>query len=107
LSGEGGTTFKPRSSTLNERQKWLASGSITIGSVEIDNGAYKALQQRKSLLLVGVIKMEGTFTAGEVVQLTIPTGEIIGVAKMRFSASELTTKRKNMMVAHADDIVIF
>jgi hypothetical protein len=26
---------------LNERQKWLASGSITIGSIEIDDGAYK------------------------------------------------------------------
>ena len=107
LKGKGGTTFKAKSSTLNERQKWLASGSITIGSIEVDEGAYKALQQRKSLLLVGVTKINGTFSAGEVVQLTIPNGGIIGVAKMRFSASELTTKRKNMMVAHADNIVIF
>ena len=107
LKGKGGTTFKAKSSTLNERQKWLASGSITIGSIEVDEGAYKALQQLKSLLLVGVTKINGTFSAGEVVQLTIPNGSIIGVAKMRFSASELTTKRKNMMVAHADNIVIF
>jgi glutamate 5-kinase len=107
LKGQDGTTFKARSSTLNERQKWLASGSITIGSIEIDEGAFKALQQRKSLLLVGVTKVQGAFSAGEVVQLTIPAGEIIGVAKMRFSASDLATKRKNIMVAHADDIVIF
>jgi glutamate 5-kinase len=107
VKGKGGTTFKARTSTLNERQKWLASGSITIGSIEIDEGAYKALQQRKSLLLVGVTKIEGAFSAGEVVQLTIPGGEIVGVAKMRFSASELTTKRKNIMAAHADNIVVF
>jgi len=107
LKGDGGTTFKARSSTLNERQKWLASGSITIGSIEIDDGAYKALQQRKSLLLVGVTNIEGAFSAGEVVQLTIPTGEIVGVARMRFSASDLTVKTKNRMVAHADNIVIF
>lgn len=107
LNGETGTTFKAKSSTLNERRKWLASGSITIGSVEIDEGALKALQQRKSLLLVGVTRIEGAFSAGEVVQLTIPAGEIVGVAKMRFSASELTSKRKNIMVAHADNIVIF
>jgi glutamate 5-kinase len=107
LKGDGGTTFDARPSTLNERQKWLASGSITIGSVEIDEGAYKALQQRKSLLLVGVTKTEGAFSAGEVVQLTLPSGEIVGVARIRFSASDLTTKRKNMMVAHADNIVIF
>ena len=100
LKGEAGTTFKARSSTLNERQKWLASGSITIGSIEIDEGAYKALQQRKSLLLVGVTKIEGAFSAGEVVQLTIPSGEIVGVARMRFSASDLTVKIKNRMVAH-------
>jgi glutamate 5-kinase len=107
LKGDSGTTFAARRSTLNERQKWLASGSITIGSVEIDEGAYKALQQRKSLLLVGVTKTQGAFSAGEVVQLTLPSGEIVGVAKIRFGVSELTTKRKNMMVAHADDIVIF
>jgi glutamate 5-kinase len=107
LKGKGGTTFKAKSSTLNERQKWLASGSITIGSIEIDEGAYKALQERKSLLLVGVSKINGSFSASEVVQLTIPGGEIVGVAKMRFSASDLTTKRKNIMVAHADNIVVF
>lgn len=106
VKGKGGTTFKAKSSTLNERQKWLASGSITIGSIEVDEGAYKALQQRKSLLLVGVTNMIGSFSAGEVVQLTT-SGEIIGVAKMRFSTSDLSTKRKNIMVAHADDIVIF
>jgi glutamate 5-kinase len=107
VNGKGGTTFKARRSTLNERQKWLASGSITIGSIEIDEGAYRALQQRKSLLRVGVTNIEGAFSAGEVVQLTLPDSEIVGVAKMRFSAPDLTTKRKNMMVAHADDIVIF
>lgn len=107
LKGKGGTTFRPKSSTLNERRKWLASGSITIASVEIDEGAYKALQQRKSLLLVGVTKIIGSFSAGEVVQLTIPGEQIAGVAKMRFSALDLTAKRKNIMVAHADNIVIF
>lgn len=107
LAGKQGTTFKARSSTLNERQKWLASGSITIGSIEIDEGAHKALQQRKSLLLVGVIKIDGTFGAGEVAQLTTPGKGIVGVAKMRFSSSDLTAKRKNIMVAHADDIVVF
>ncbi|HWI92555.1 MAG TPA: glutamate 5-kinase [Flavisolibacter sp.] len=107
LKSKGGTTFKAKSSTLNERQKWLASGSITIGSIEVDEGAYKALQQRKSLLLVGVTKINGTFSGGEVVQLTTTKGDIIGVAKMRFSSFDLTAKRKNIMVAHADDIVIF
>ncbi len=107
LKEKQGTTFKASRSTLNERQKWLASGSITIGSLEVDEGAYKALQQRKSLLSVGVTRCKGTFSAGEVVQLTIPGGPIIGVAKMRLNSSDLTAKAKNKMIAHADDIVIF
>jgi glutamate 5-kinase len=107
LKGKQGTTFKAKSSTLNERRKWLASGSITLGSIEMDEGAYEALQQRKSLLLVGVSKVAGTFSAGEVVQLTLGSGAIVGVAKMRFSASDLSSKQKNKMVAHADDIVLF
>ncbi|MDQ6815176.1 MAG: glutamate 5-kinase, partial [Bacteroidota bacterium] len=33
LQGETGTTFKPKKSNLKARQKWLASGSITLGSL--------------------------------------------------------------------------
>jgi glutamate 5-kinase len=48
LEGKTGTTFKPQKSNLKARQKWLASGSITIGSISVDKGAEKALQSRKS-----------------------------------------------------------
>ena len=85
----------------------MASGSITIGSVQIDEGAYEALAQRKSLLLVGVVCVERSFLAGEVVQLTVNHKGIIGVAKMKYKADDLKTKRKDVMVAHADDIVLF
>lgn len=107
LRGEAGTTFVPKQSSLSDRQKWLASGSITIGSVQIDSGAHEALLQRKSLLLVGVTGIERSFKAGEVVQLTAPEKGIVGVAKMRYNAEELTSRRKDVMVAHADDIVLF
>lgn len=107
LAGEKGTTFSPKPSSLRDRQKWLASGSITIGSLQIDEGACKALQERKSLLLVGVVRIDRNFKAGEVVQLTAGDNEIIGVAKMKHNAEELGTRRKDVMVAHADDIVLF
>jgi glutamate 5-kinase len=34
--------FKAQSSNLKARQKWLASGSITLGSIFLDKGAVKA-----------------------------------------------------------------
>jgi glutamate 5-kinase len=107
IKGESGTTFRPSSSTFKERQKWLASGSITIGSVQIDDGAYQALKERKSLLAIGISKVHRGFSSGEVVQLLNNEEKIIGVAKMKIRSIELEGNRKNNMAAHADDIVIF
>jgi glutamate 5-kinase len=109
LAGKEGTSFKAKSSTLKDRQKWLASGSITIGSVQIDDGAYNALCDRKSLLAIGVVKVQRPFSEGEVVELVNTGGAIMGVAKMRISSADLEEKgsQRNLMAAHADDIVIF
>lgn len=109
LAGNEGTTFAPRHSTLKDRQKWLASGSITIGSVQIDDGAYQALCDRKSLLAIGVVNVQRPFSGGEVVELVNTGGEIVGVAKMKLSATALEEKsaQRNVLAAHADDIVMF
>ena len=109
LGGEVGTHFMPRVSNLKARQKWLASGSITIGSIFVDKGAERALQQRRSLLTVGIRKVQGIFGAGEVVQLIDEAEHIIGVAKVKLPASEVMDNllKKNVVAAHADDIVLF
>jgi len=109
LDGSAGTSFRPQLSNLKARQKWLASGSITLGSIFVDKGAAKALTARKSLLSVGIKKVQGKFAPGEVIQLVDEDDTIVGVAKARLSAAELVAKlrSKNIVAAHADDIVIF
>lgn len=109
LAGRVGTSFIARPSNLRARQKWLASGSITLGSIFVDKGAVKALEQRRSLLSVGIRQVQGKFAAGEVVQLKDDEEQIIGVAKMKLGAGEVTARlqRKNTVAAHADDIVLF
>jgi glutamate 5-kinase len=109
LRGDDGTTFKAKRSTLKDRQKWLASGSVTIGSVRIDDGAGKALSNRKSLLAIGIVQVQRPFSQGEVVELVATNGESIGVSKMKLSSAALEEEgaRHNLMAAHADDIVIF
>jgi glutamate 5-kinase len=104
-----GTSILPRASNLRARQKWLASGSITLGGLYIDKGAVRALGQRRSLLTVGVREVEGRFDAGEVVQLKDEEGNIIGVAKVRLAAAGVRERLavRNVMAAHADDIVLF
>ena len=109
LAGDTGTSFRPQSSNLKARQKWLASGSITLGSIFVDKGAARALMLRKSLLSVGVRKVQGKFTPGEVVQLIDEDDNIIGVAKAKLSAADVSAglRSKNVVAAHADDIVLF
>lgn len=109
LAGRKGTTFKPQKSNLKARQKWLASGSHTIGGILVDKGAEKALLNRKSLLAVGITGVQGNFSAGEVVQLINEEKNIIGVAKVKLGAKDITAQSstKNALAAHADDIVVF
>jgi glutamate 5-kinase len=109
LEGNNGSYFAPQPSNLGARQKWLASGSVTLGTIHVDKGAAKALHSRKSLLTVGITKAEGKFVAGEVVQLMDEEGNILGVAKTKMRAQDVTShlKEKNVVAAHADDIVMF
>lgn len=109
MSGSNGTTFVAQNSNLKARQKWLASGSITFGSLTVDKGAVKALHQRRSLLTVGILSVTGKFAHGEVVQIMDEDGKIVGVAKVRLGSAQITESlaQKNVMTAHADDIVMF
>jgi glutamate 5-kinase len=109
LALQKGTWFKAKKSNLKERQKWLLSGSVTVGEIHVDAGAEKALHARKSLLTVGITKAAGSFVAGQVVQLMNEQQEIIGVARTRLDTTAMNRSRstKNLIAAHADDIVLF
>lgn len=109
LASQRGTTFQPHQSNLKARQKWLASGSITLGSIQVDEGAQNALLNRKSLLAIGIKQVQGNFSAGEAVQLINEDNTIIGVAKVKLDAESIREQRtkKNAVAAHTDDIVLF
>nr|VFK18586.1 MAG: glutamate 5-kinase [Candidatus Kentron sp. LPFa] len=64
---EIGTLLQPRQPILAARKRWLA-GAPTMGRLILDDGAIRALLERgRSLLGVGVSKVEGSFVRGEVV----------------------------------------
>jgi len=108
LKEEVGTVFLPQESTLSARNRWLVSGSLVAGKIQIDEGASKALQNRKSLLAVGIQEIEGEFEAGEVVEIIASDGTTIGVAKARESSEVIgkNLKTQKFEVANASDIVL-
>ena len=107
LHEEIGTVFEAEEASLTARQKWLASGSLIAGKVVLDKGAVKAIQNRKSLLSVGVTEYLGEFDKGEVIEILDAQKNPIAVARARCSKIELQQAKQGMEVAHADDIVLY
>lgn len=70
-----GTLFLSHGETLPAWKRWVGFTVRPKGSVEVDSGARRALvEQGKSLLPVGVFKVEGEFTKGEVIAIRDPDG---------------------------------
>ena len=108
LAGRLGTVFLPQPAQLNARQKWLLSGSLIAGRLTLDAGAVKAIQQRKSLLAVGVSRVKGPFEKSEVIELLDAQGHVIAIARTRHDATTITQHlhTQNFEIAHADEIVL-
>ncbi|TDQ76955.1 glutamate 5-kinase [Sphingobacterium yanglingense] len=108
IVGETGTVCLPQKKKVSSRNKWLASGSLIAGMVKLDQGALKAIEQRKSLLAVGVTEVVGEFEAGEVFQIADKDGIVQAVAKAKVDSIVLmkSDTKKNIALAHADDIVL-
>lgn len=78
------------------------------GRITIDDGAAQALQNRKSLLAVGIKNVAGDFEAGEVVELLSSEANLVAVAKARESSVVIVQnlRTQNFEVANANDIVL-
>lgn len=78
-----GTKFKAQNKNLSNKQRWLLIGS-TMAKIFIDDGAKKALLKRKSLLLVGVNKILGDFSKGEIAEILDNENNAIGYGIINF-----------------------
>ncbi len=59
------THFIPKISSLDAKKKWIIGSLNSSGIIFIDQGAARALDNGKSLLAAGVIKITGSFNKGE------------------------------------------
>src|SRR5450755_3077546 len=68
------TWFVPTSTPAAARKQWIAGTLKPSGSIAIDAGALKALQEGKSLLPAGVVATRGRFERGDTVSVLGPDG---------------------------------
>jgi len=92
LAGEAvGTAFVARGRRFPARLAWLAYASAPTGRLELDGGAVRAVVDRRaSLLAAGVTGFDGTFSAGDPVDLVGPDGRVVARGLSTYDATELT-----------------
>ncbi len=103
---------------------WIALGDNAHGALVVDDGAKKALKERgKSLLCVGVSRVEGNFEADDIVDIKDLTGHLFARGKVNASADEIDLARgysteqmrRNRLlsamadrpIVHRDELVVF
>ncbi len=90
--GSVGTYLRAPEGRMAARKQWLAGQAQARGTLTLDAGAVTALREAgKSLLPVGVKRVGGTFTRGEIVSCLDPDGHEVARGLVNYSSEE--TKR--------------
>jgi len=84
-----GTKFPTRAkSPVGETKRWMMSAK-GVGLVTIDDGAVRALESGKSLLLPGIVSVKGNFEKKEIIEIVSKWGQAVAYGKVNYSASEI------------------
>ncbi|MFN8159640.1 MAG: glutamate 5-kinase [Solirubrobacterales bacterium] len=87
--GGVGTAFAPRGGKAPSFKLWLKHAKPVHGRLAVDPGAARVLRESgSSLLPVGITGVEGTFAAGDAVEV-VSDGEVIGKGIVNYSSAEV------------------
>lgn len=85
-----GTYFHRTGRRSADRLLWLAHASTPRGALVLDDGAVRAVVERRtSLLPAGISAVEGEFSAGDPVELRDPAGRAVARGLVNFDAKEI------------------
>lgn len=87
---EIGTFFPAQVNKLESKKRWMLSGLASKGKITVDEGAVSALkEQNRSLLPAGIVRVEGKFRRGDIVDILDEKGKRIGCGIANYSSSDL------------------
>jgi glutamate 5-kinase len=93
-------------------KKWLShSDTFAKGAVVINKGAKEALfgEKASSLLMIGIVKVDGFFKKGDIIRVLDETGKNIGLGKAQFDskkAEQNIGEKINKPFIHYDYLVL-
>jgi glutamate 5-kinase len=104
-----GTLFAPPGDERPSAFKlWLRFGTPAVGRLHVDEGARRAVaQQGRSLLAVGVVSCEGSFDAGDGVELVGPDGIPFAKGLAAAGSAELASRPRGIEAVHRDRLAIY
>lgn len=112
LDGETvGTWFVPRTKRVSARTVWLKYAAQDRGTLTVDDGAARVLRAGgASLLAVGITRVEGTFSAGDLVRIVDSSGNDVARGLSAYSDAEVSEfvargTKPARPVVHVDDLV--
>lgn len=86
-----GTWFVAEGRRLEARRLWIGFALTVRGRVHVDSGAAQALRQRgTSLLAVGVLRADGSFAAGDNVEVVDPDGRVVARGLVNYDVADVT-----------------
>ena len=95
-----GTTFYPVEE-LSQKRRWIAYATNITGQIVINEGAKKALlEQNKSLLSIGITKINGIFDRGDVVSILDENNKEIARGIANYDSEDC----KKIQGEHSDNI---
>jgi len=101
VSGEPlGTIFLKNKKALNAKKQWIGYGADFEGEIIIDLGAKNAILNKKSLLPVGIKKVEGNFERGSIVRIVDEEKKIIAKGISNYKSDDL----KKIMGVQSNEI---
>jgi glutamate 5-kinase len=84
-----GTLLKPGQGAMGARKRWIAGQLQVRGTLHLDAGAAQVLRDKgKSLLPVGVKRVEGDFGRGDLVACVDPAGREVARGLVNYDAAE-------------------
>jgi glutamate 5-kinase len=87
---------------------WLRHAKPAVGRLVVDEGAQRALLVHgRSLLAVGVVHCEGSFAAGDAVELEAPDGNVFAKGLASVGADEIRGRPRGVEVVHRDRLALY
>jgi glutamate 5-kinase len=87
---------------------WLRYAKPAVGRLVVDEGAQSALLVHgRSLLAVGVVHCEGSFAAGDAVELEAPDGNVFAKGLTSVGADEIRGRPRGVEVVHRDRLALY